>query len=302
MRCTWIIALGCCCACGAAVGPVAEQTGSSTTADATSSTSAGASGNGTTIGTSVGSSSSTSGESTASSDSGVFVPGFDQGGDVDCSLWQQDCPRGQKCMPWANDGGNSWNSTRCTPIAPDPHDVGEPCTVEGSGVSGIDDCRLGAMCFDVDPDTLMGTCVALCTGSPNDPQCAGTCEFCTISDEGSLTVCLPTCDPLAPSCDDDEVCVAIDDGFQCAPIPNLTAGLGEPCEFPNQCTAGLQCIAADVVGGCGDGISCCSPVCDTAAGFDCDAVLPGTVCVPWYAQPPSDGCVTPTLGVCALPG
>jgi hypothetical protein len=44
-----------------------------------------------------------------------------------------------------------------------------------------------------------------------------------------------------------------------------------------------------------------APVCDTAAGFDCGALLPGTVCVPWYTRPPQDGCVTETLGVCALP-
>ena len=73
-----------------------------------------------------------------------------------CSTFAQDCPPGFKCMPWASDGGNSWNATRCVPIAPDPNAPGEPCTVEGSGVSGLDDCDGTSMCWDVDPDTLEG--------------------------------------------------------------------------------------------------------------------------------------------------
>ncbi|MEX1364969.1 MAG: hypothetical protein AB1Z98_17710, partial [Nannocystaceae bacterium] len=30
-----------------------------------------------------------------------------------CSLFAQDCPDGEKCMPWANDGGDAWNATIC---------------------------------------------------------------------------------------------------------------------------------------------------------------------------------------------
>ena len=79
-----------------------------------------------------------------------------------CSTFAQDCPPGFKCMPWASDGGNSWNATRCVPIAPDPNAPGEPCTVEGSGVSGLDDCDGISMCWEVDPDAVEGHCVSIC--------------------------------------------------------------------------------------------------------------------------------------------
>src|SRR5689334_19955710 len=78
----------------------------------------------------------------ASDDDGsVFLPAPDLGSGVECDVWIDDCPVGTKCMPWANDGGNSWNATRCTPLAEDPNGIGEPCTVEGSPVTGIDDCE-----------------------------------------------------------------------------------------------------------------------------------------------------------------
>jgi hypothetical protein len=78
-----------------------------------------------------------------------FISNDDYGGGqtYECDLWKQDCPPGEKCMPWANDGGGSWNATRCTPLAEDPRQPGEPCTVEGSGVSGRDDCDIRAMCW-----------------------------------------------------------------------------------------------------------------------------------------------------------
>ncbi len=40
-------------------------------------------------------------------------------------IWAQDCPEGEKCMPWANDGGGSWNATRCSPLDPNPSAVGD---------------------------------------------------------------------------------------------------------------------------------------------------------------------------------
>jgi hypothetical protein len=90
---------------------------------------------------------------------------------VECDLLAQDCPRGLKCMPWANDGGAALNSTHCTPLAPAPGQPGDPCTVEGQ-LSGFDDCALGAVCWDVDPATLQGVCAALCDQAlMPDPAC-----------------------------------------------------------------------------------------------------------------------------------
>ena len=134
----------------------------------------------------------------------------------ECDLWTQDgCAEGDKCMPWANDGGSAWNAKRCSPVAENPGQPGDPCTVEGSGVSGIDSCDVGVMCWNVDAETNTGTCVAMCTGSEADPSCAGACDRCMIANDAVLILCLPLCHPAGDDCGDDEVCAVIDEVFQC---------------------------------------------------------------------------------------
>ena len=51
-----------------------------------------------------------------------FIYGAPDGGGIsfECDLFEQDCPPGEKCMPWANDGGGAWNATRCSPVADNP--------------------------------------------------------------------------------------------------------------------------------------------------------------------------------------
>ena len=218
----------------------------------------------------------------------------------ECSLWEQDCPRGEKCMPWANDGGSAWNATRCSPIAENPAGVGEPCVVEGSGVSGIDDCELGAMCWYVDPETNEGTCVALCVGTPENPMCEQPATYCAQS-SGPLALCLPTCNPLSPEdCHEGQTCIPGFSDFTCAPIPGDTTGYGEPCEFINECAPGLACLDGETVG-CEDA-SCCAAFCDLTAGNpnpSCPDAAMGQTCVPWY----QDGKAPvgyENLGVCVL--
>ena len=98
--------------------------------------------------------------------------------ETDCNLWTDDCPRGEKCMPWADDGGGVWNSTRCVPIAPDPRQPGERCTVEESPSSGIDDCAAHSLCWFVDPATNVGVCIAMCSGTEANPTCESECTLC----------------------------------------------------------------------------------------------------------------------------
>src|SRR5690606_9934066 len=33
-----------------------------------------------------------------------------------CDNWAQDCPDGEKCAAWADDGTNSWNNLKCVPV------------------------------------------------------------------------------------------------------------------------------------------------------------------------------------------
>jgi hypothetical protein len=223
------------------------------------------------------------------------------GGSDECDLWIDDCPPGEKCMPWANDGGGSWNSTKCTPLARDPKSVGESCTVEDSGVSGIDDCGPRSMCWNVDPDTLMGECVAFCSGSDANPTCEDPCDMCPISGEGVLILCLPTCDPLVPTCDDNEGCYPISYAFICVPHADDGMGaLGDVCEFVNVCDPGLYCASAETVPEC-EGASCCASFCDPLAAIPCAGMPDGVECIPWYEEGEGPPCVSSAVGACLLP-
>ncbi len=110
---------------------------------------------------------------------------------IECDVYMQDCPDGEKCMPWANDGGDEWNATQCTPISDRPAEPGEPCTVEGGPTSGIDSCAASAMCWQVDPGTNMGNCIAMCTGSADMPVCEDPGTQCVVFTADVLALCGP---------------------------------------------------------------------------------------------------------------
>lgn len=219
----------------------------------------------------------------------------------ECDLFAQDCPEGEKCMPWANDGGSAWNAVRCSPIAADPAQVGDPCTVEGSGVSGIDDCDIGLMCWSVD-DENAGYCEDLCTGSAEAPQCEDSGDVCIISNDGAIVLCLATCQPLAGDCVDGEICYPHSDvGWVCGPA-GRTAGLGEPCRYDGACDSGLGCVPANELTACDGAVGCCTPYCDLddlMADATCQGFDPTHTCQPWYAagQAPSG---YESLGACKL--
>jgi len=230
----------------------------------------------------------------------VFLDGFDEGRPgLECDLFAQDCIIGEKCMPWANDGGSSWNALRCSPIADDPDPVGGPCTVEGSGVSGIDSCEAGSMCWDVDPETLEGYCVAFCVGNEASPMCEDPGTSCTIGSDGPLALCIPQCDPLQQACPAGDACYPVNDGFLC--VPDASGDIGAPgdeCEFINVCDPGSACVNAELVPDCMGATGCCSAFCDVT--MDPPPCLSGQECTPWYEAgqaPPG----YENVGVCALP-
>ena len=199
-----------------------------------------------------------------------------------CSLWDQDCRPGEKCAPWANDGGSAWNALRCVPIDPNPAAPGEPCTAESNGVSGIDSCALRSMCWDIDEKSGEGTCVPHCVGSESAAYCADPQRYCSIGGEGVLTLCLGLCDPVASEpCPASEGCYPIDNAFICAPdISEDGGGLFEACEFTNACDAGLICANSEVGGELCDPETpgCCLPACD----LNDASCPPMTACTPWY--------------------
>ncbi len=217
---------------------------------------------------------------------------------IECSVIEQDCPRGEKCNAWVDDGGSFWNAAKCVPIVPDPDGIDEPCSVEGNGVSGVDSCDLGSICWDVDPRTLEGRCVPYCTGSNNAPVCEDPDRLCRINANGVLALCLPQCNPLdQQTCPKGNGCYPIDNRFTCAPDasgPDDGATFGG-CEFINACGPGLFCVNPDLSVMCPpDAGGCCLPVCDLSAP-ECPAAM---VCEPWF-EPGSTNPLAKDVGVCA---
>jgi len=228
-----------------------------------------------------------------------FIEDPDGGGvSFECDVIAQDCPAGEKCMPWANDGGGSWNATRCSPVEVAPDQVGDPCTVEGSGTSGIDSCDLGQMCWDVDAETNLGTCVAMCTCSFENPICDVPNTVCSISNDGALALCLGVCNPLDPdACAEGQGCYPAADLFQCVPDASGDQGApGDACQYINACDSGSVCLNSNSVpGGCG-GVNCCSSMCTIGDDSGC---LAGQSCVPWYSEGAEPGECLGQVGVCS---
>lgn len=293
--------------CGPAVGMTPSDTTSTTGSTTEAATTDAASLSTTTMGsTSIATTtdgSATLDESSSSTDPArPFIIDPD-GGDsaIECDFWKNDCPRGEKCMPWANDRGISWNAWRCFPLDPDPAQVGDACTVEGNGVSGIDDCEQRSMCWNVDPKTNVGECVGFCTGTEANPTCPP--GFNCVITSGPLILCLSNCDPLLQDCDIGAGCYADDGSFECYVDQSGDFGAaGDACMQSNTCDLGNLCADAALVPDCADD-SCCTPFCDTSevdAGISCDATLPGTECVPFYERgqaPPG----YENVGFCAAP-
>lgn len=239
-------------------------------------------------------------------DNGTFILEPDGGPSVkQCDIWAQDCPQDEKCMPWSSMGGDL-DATRCVAIADDPGEPGDPCMVDGPG-SGMDDCAKEAMCWNVNEEGI-GVCIAFCDGNQNAPVCSDPENTCSISNDGVLALCLPSCDPLIQNCNIDagEACYlnGVTNTFICGPDASLDGGAyGEACDamYINVCNAGLLCAAATTVPDCPGSTGCCTPFCPVSEGDEgCPGAAGGQQCLPVYAEgeaPPGYA----DVGVCAIP-
>jgi hypothetical protein len=223
--------------------------------------------------------------------------------DAQCSVWDQDCPASDKCVPWSDQPDLVPDDIRCCPVVGSPAQIGDDCTVEGYFGSCIDDCATGSFCLDIDDDGA-GVCLAFCRGDAANPVC-GPNESCLIYFAG-LPLCFRKCDPLLQNCGESEGCypdeaTAGGTGFICLPQVGL-ATLGETCWLLSNCEPGLICVTPDFLPDCGGVVGCCSPICDLSAPDDCNALMPGTECISWYyggqAPPSAD---LQNVGACALP-
>jgi hypothetical protein len=259
--------------------------------------------------TSSGSDSETGAAESDSSEGGsTFVPDNPYPDETWCDPWAKgECPDGEKCMPVALEvGSNSWDSAVCRPLYGDQEE-GEPCHALNL-IDGQDTCAEGLMCWDPDPDTQVGMCVAMCSGTPDAPQC-GEGMVCNVDKNGVINLCMETCTPLEDDCPVGCRCSASLDvrGFWCARQAEEFEK-GAPCSWDQQCKGGLACADQDTAA-CEDlpegsnHWGCCTEYCDLEAEAPCAGE--GEMCAPYYDQtwssidPLAIGvgiCVTSTLG------
>lgn len=210
-----------------------------------------------------------------------------------CSTFIQDCADGQKCMPYAEEGGDVWDALGCFPLDRSPVGPGAACEVFGPPTSGMDDCDEESMCWNVNVETNTGTCVPFCTGSPGNPGCADPFSSCLIANEGVIAICLESCDPLEQGCTAGLACLPSTDGFVCTPdASEAKTMVGDPCTFANECGVGLVCIDGGSVGCAAR--ACCTSFCDLTEGDLCPEPL---VCVPFF-EPAETPAGYEDVGVC----
>jgi hypothetical protein len=211
----------------------------------------------------------TSTTDTGSEDTLGFVPMTNEFGEhCQCDTFAQDCPEGEKCVPYSS-GGDTWDCVKCVPIVGDQA-TGEPCSYGGL-IESTDDCDAESFCFTEEAE---GICRAFCTGTYDNPTCdPGTA--CLITNHGDITLCVPTCDPLVQDCDEGFACYWANWGFVCLSSEQGNIPTGEPCAELNDCAPGNLCASSEVLA-C-DGESCCAAYCDlnnpvcTTMGTECVA-------------------------------
>lgn len=211
-----------------------------------------------------------------------------------CDPWMQDCPNGEKCVPYSNNGG-PWNANKCVTITGEGQ-PGDVCTSDGVS-QGTDSCGADSHCWDVmDIDgQLQGVCTTFCQGSPDNPVC-GPDTACLNANEGSINLCVATCDPLSQDCGSGLGCFWANNDFQCIFTAGDIMG-GEACGFINDCAPGHLCAAADLLPNC-NGSACCTPYCDLTTPECGD---PATECSAFFEE----GTAPPnyeSVGVCIIPG
>jgi hypothetical protein len=233
----------------------------------------------------------------------TFVP--DGGGascGEECDIWNpDDCPDGEKCTSVACEvGSNAWDSNVCREVQGTAATGDECMYTDGSGVSGNDTCGAGSMCWNADADTGLGVCIAFCSGSPDAPTCPAA-STCSITNNGTLPLCLPSCDPLAQDCEaSNELCIPNPDGtgYICTlDASGQMAPYGTPCNYINVCNTGLLCIDGAGVPEpeCASAAGCCSPMCSISGGDACPGQ--GQTCEPIFdPQPPG----FEDVGVCTI--
>lgn len=216
-------------------------------------------------------------------------------GPGECDPFSRECPEGFKCMPFSIKAGMP-EATRCAPLVENPAGIGEVCQVFGGPYSGDDTCGVGAMCVDVDFETLLGTCIELCRCGLDGGDCDGGYACMPL---GIASTCTALCNPFEDDCRAGDACYPVDEGLICAPdISGDQGQAGDPCDFINACDPGLYCALSELVPDCAGAGGCCTSFCDLTQGSA--VCLPGQSCVPFFEGGAPDPYLD-DVGACRLP-
>ena len=222
----------------------------------------------------------------------MFIP--DTIAEPACDPWAQDCGEDEKCVPYSPSGG-VWDSNKCVPVIGDGQ-VGDSCTYDGIS-SATDSCAVDSHCWDVmDVDGMnVGVCTPFCTGSADSPIC-GPETSCLIANEGSINLCIQTCDPLLQECSEGLACFWANNDFNCIFTTDEVTE-GGACGYINDCAPGNFCASAQLLPEC-EGSDCCTAFCDLS---DSICAVEGTECAAFFEE----GNAAPgyeDVGVCIIPG
>lgn len=253
-----------------------------------------------------GSTPTTSGTSSETGEEPTSSAGSSTGSEeiVNCDPWEQDCPDGYKCMAYADEGQDFFQGTKCTPVAENPGQAGDVCHADGGWSTGIDDCALGHACWNINPETSVGACVPLCTGTMDAYSCPDAKDICVFWIPGIAHVCLESCDPLLQDCPADQSCgpnwASGGQEFVCYLDYSFEEGQEfDPCNSTNSCDPGLICSDPVEAIECESDSYCCLPYCDLSDPATCNGE--GATCESFYepgTAPPEHA----DVGFCGLPG
>jgi hypothetical protein len=293
----WLVGLCACAGKGDAGEAAGETSGESDGSGGSSTTLSPTTTNGGTSSATTTTSSTTGADTGGSDDTMSFIAPPDGGVSGQCDPMAQDCPEGEKCTAYSNTEGQPWNANKCVPDDGDGQ-AGDPCDIEGGKYTGIDNCDVGLICLMTDDMGLGGACVEFCNARM-------TCDnggTCAIYNDGSLPICLVTCDPLVQDCPMGQGCYAsaTTNDFVCFKYSGMDGegAPGDPCNYLNQCQPGTACLDPTAVEGCGAEAGCCSPFCDLSDPDPNANCNPTEMCEAWYTDPPP---AYVNVGVCAIP-
>jgi hypothetical protein len=210
--------------------------------------------------------------------SGVdFVVPPDGGVLTQCDLYADGCPEGEKCTPYASNGGVDRDATKCISVAESPAQLDDACTVESWIASGLDDCARGLFCAVYDPIALIGRCMAICHADPDETDlvCFDPEARCVGPIDALPRLCATDCDPFGVDCPEGQACYRIGDHFTCLDDVSGDGGdYGDRCLFTNDCSPAMLCADPPEFFECPHLDGCCTPFCDTRLP-DASAECPG---------------------------